>query len=73
MVCRPEALSKIAEKHYLNCMGNSAIFEDFGLRGLQKITRAAGGLLQSYELGIRDSVSRSNTIQKADRECTRRV
>jgi len=36
----------------LNCMGNSAPAERFGLRGLQKITRAAGGLLQAYTLGI---------------------
>ena len=70
MVCRTEAISKIAEMA-LNCMGNSTFLDGFGLRGLQKITSAAGGLLQAYEFGIRDFVSSSNTIQKADREFTR--
>ena len=72
VVGRIEAISKIAEKA-LNCMGNSAFFEGFGFRGLPKFTRAVGGMLQTSKPGIRDSVSSSNYIQKADREFIRRV
>jgi len=70
VVCRIEAISKIAEKA-LNCMGNSAFFEDFGFRGLPKFIRAVGGMLQASKPGIRDFVSSSNYIQKADREFIR--
>ena len=67
VVGRIEAISKIAEKA-LNCMGNSALFEGFGFRGLPKFTRAVGGMPQTSKPGIRDSLSSSNYIQKADRE-----
>jgi len=70
VVGRIEAVSKIAEK-ILNCMGNSAFFEGLGFRGLPKFTRAVGGMLQTSKPGIRDSVSSSNYIQKADREFIR--
>jgi len=46
VVCRIEAISKIAEKA-LNCVGNSALFEGSGFRGLPKFTRAVGGMLQA--------------------------
>ena len=52
-------------------MGNSAFFEGFGFRGLPKFTRAVGGKLQISKPGIRDFVSSSNYIQKADREFIR--
>jgi len=72
VLCRTEAIPKIAEIA-LNCMGSSAFSERFGLRELQKITRAAGGPLQAYKLGIRDFILSLNSIQKADRKFTRWV
>jgi len=70
VVGRIEAISKIAEKA-LNCMGNSAFFEGFGFRGLPKFTRAVGGMLQTSNPGITDTVSSSNYSQKTDREFIR--
>ena len=72
VVCRIEAIPKIAGKA-LNCMGNSAFFEGFGFRGLQKFTRAVGGMLQTSKPGIRDFVWSPNYIQKADHEFIRWV
>ena len=55
MVCRTEAISKIAEIA-LNCIGNSTSFEGFGLRGFLKITRATAGLLQDYGRCLREAL-----------------